>query len=91
MKKIERIKRMEFILEKSDKIIIAITNDFGFGRRIKLGSDVIANGLFAVPAGTKGKVIAIYEPFSWGKTEDVIDVKFDGYSEVHSMKFKDLQ
>lgn len=43
------------------------------------GGAVISREQFLVPKGTRGKVVAILEPYENGRTTDVIICVFDGY------------
>ncbi len=78
-----------YILEKDGGKIIAIT-PAGSTHTIRVGQEVVANGRMFFPAGTKGKVIKIYEPHAERLTSDVIGVQFEGESCCSFMKFKDL-
>lgn len=84
-----KIETRGYILEKDGGKIIAIT-PVGSTHTIRVGQEVVANGRMFFPAGTKGKVIKIYEPHTEGLTSDVIEVQFEGEPCGSFMKFKDL-
>ena len=71
--------------------IVAITPNGGFGPTINVGQKVISNGRFGASRGTKGIVKKIDEPFSKGRTDDIICVLFNSHNFPNNMKFKDLE
>lgn len=75
----------EIELEK-DKIV---SIEF-MGKKVTVGQNVIANGRIFKPAGTLGVVVRLHWPYKSGLTSDIIEVVFEGSSETHFMKFKDL-
>jgi len=77
-----------FTVEYKEGQIIAITA--AGGRKIRLGQTITANGRFGGKKGIKGIVEVICEPYSGGRTSDVIDVQFSGDEELTHMKFKDI-
>lgn len=78
-------------LEGGGKIISA--KEGLCGRKISVGDFVQSNGR-RVPdfpeTGRRGIVIKIHEPFN-GRTNDILEVHFEGEVCSDTMKFKDLQ
>ncbi|OGY95751.1 MAG: hypothetical protein A2543_02265 [Candidatus Komeilibacteria bacterium RIFOXYD2_FULL_37_8] len=75
-----------FVLEEAGGIIVSITLSFG-GRKISIGDTVTSNGRMT-KKGRQGKVVTIEEPFTNGRTTDVIEVDFG--NKISNLKFKDL-
>jgi len=76
-----------FTLELQKDKIASIEH---MGKKICVGQLVIANGRIFKPAGTLGVVVRLHWPYKSGLTSDIIEVVFEGNSETHFMKFKDL-
>lgn len=80
-----------FILEinsESSKIISIATNLGYLGGKISVGDTVVSNGRFFVPKGTYGEVININEPYTFGKSTNILSCNFNG--KRYEMKHKDL-
>lgn len=78
-----------FILEIQEGRIISIREKYDIQpRKIYLGQNIISNGRIE-SQGLRGVVEKIFEPFTRGKTGDVIFIKWE-HGDVSSMKFKDL-
>lgn len=77
-----------YLLEEEQGRFLSITDTLG--RKISLGNKVISGGGSGIfePGGTIGVVERIFEPFTGGRTTDVIDVRFGQHR--YPMKFKDL-
>jgi len=75
-----------FILEERKGVIVSIALSFG-DRKVSVGDTVTSNGRMT-KKGRQGKVVAIIEPFTGGKTSDVIEVDFG--NRISNLKFKDL-
>ncbi len=70
--------------------IVAVKNLL---HRVQIGQKVISNGrmLCFAEKGLMGIVTDIKEPDAAGRTDNVIDVWFEGNIVAHAMQFKDLQ
>lgn len=60
------------------------------GRKVNLGQKVFSNGRMSIPNGTVGIIVEINEPYTDGRTSNILEVWFEGYREPYSMKTKDI-
>lgn len=77
-----------FVLEETMGVIIAVRSN---SQRIEVGQRVYSNGRMFRPEGCGGTVVGIVEPYTHGRSSDILLVRWDG-SDAHclSAKFKDL-
>lgn len=59
-------------------------------RTFTRGQAVIANGRFGMPPGSRGVIEWLVEPFTEGRTTNVIGIRFEGLGHLVWMKPEDL-
>lgn len=72
----------------SDDTVVAIELQ---GRTWTVGQRVTANGRMHVANGVAGTIVHIGKSFENGRTDDVLEVSFDGAPCPYHMKPKDLE
>jgi hypothetical protein len=80
-------KKNGMVLCRRGERIVRISEN---GRSVNVGDTVISSGRIFSPAGTRGVVIGLSEPFTNGRTTDIIRVRWPNREGPAQMKFGDL-